>query len=64
MRTKWLGAFDQQLLDEAMSKLNLVYEYNYSTSKRDKVSRRLETIMKKIRELKELDIDSAKEERA
>lgn len=64
MSTKWLGEFDQRLLDEAMSKLNLVYEYNYSTSKRDKASRRLETIMKKIRELKELDIDLMKEERA
>lgn len=56
MSTKWLGEFDQQLLDEAISKLNQVYEYNYSTSKQDKVSRRLETIIKKIRELKELDI--------
>ena len=62
MSTKWLGEFDQLLLDEAMSKLNRVYEYNYSTSKRDKASRRLETIMKKIRELKELDIDLTKEE--
>lgn len=57
MKTKWLGEFDQQLLDEALGKLNLVYEYNYSTSKRDKVSRRLETIMKKIKELKELEIE-------
>lgn len=56
MSTKWLGEFDQQLLDEALNKLNRVYEYNYSTSSHDKVSRRLETIMKKIRELKELKI--------
>lgn len=61
MRTKWLGEFDQQLLDEALGKLNLVYEYNYSTSSHDKVSRRLETIMKKIRELKELEIELTKE---
>lgn len=57
MKTKWLGEYDQQLLDDAMSKLNLVYEYNYSTSSHDKVSRRLETIMKKIKELKELEIE-------
>lgn len=57
MKTKLLGEYDQQLLDDAMSKLNLVYEYNYSTSSHDKVSRRLETIMKKIKELKELEIE-------
>lgn len=61
MSTNWLGKFDQQLLDEAISKLNQIYEHNYSTSKRDKVSRRLETIIKKIRELKELDIRLTKE---
>lgn len=61
MSTKWLGEFDQQLLDEALGKLTLVYEYNYSASRRDKASRRLETIMKKIRELKELEIELTKE---
>lgn len=61
MSTKWLGEFDQQLLDEALGKLTRVYEYNYSTSRRDKASRRLETIMKKIGELKELEIELTKE---
>ena len=57
IKTKALREFDQQLLDEALSALNKVYEYNYSQSSHDKVSRRLEMIMKKIRELKALEID-------
>jgi len=56
-KNKALREFDQQLLDEALSKLNKVYEYNYSESSHDKVSRRLEVIMKKIKELKALEID-------
>lgn len=52
---KVLGEYDQKLLDSALQALKKVYEYNYSTSSHCKVSRRLETITKKIEELKELE---------
>ena len=53
---KVLKEYDQELLSSALHDLKKVYEYNYSQSSHDKVSRRLETIMKKIEELKELEI--------
>lgn len=51
---KLLEEYDQILLSEAREKIVKIYNYNYSQSSHDKVSRRLETILKKIDELADL----------
>ena len=52
---KLLDEYDQIKLSEARAILVRIYEYNYSQSSHDKVSRRLETILKKIDELADLE---------
>lgn len=57
VKVKWLSEYDLMLLHDAKMKLKEIYEYNYTKSKRDKLSRRLETILKKIDELDDLEIE-------
>lgn len=52
---KLLDEYDQRLLTEAKCKILKIYEYNYSESSHDKVTRRLKTILKKIDELSDLE---------
>ena len=57
VKVKWLSEYDLMLLHDAKMKLEEIYEYNYTKSQRDKLSRRLETILKKIDELDDLEIE-------
>lgn len=56
-KTKWLSAYDLMLLHDAKMKLNEIYQFHYTESKQDKLSRRLETILKKVDELAELEVE-------
>ena len=49
-----LEEYDRERIEEAISALSKVYDYHYGDSKMRKELKRIETIIKKLEELKEL----------